>query len=296
MDPVNIQKISTSGFDDYGKSAWVGEASKHIGNGVLMSEGQAWKQSRSRLRPIFAKTTLDETKLVEPHFKRLVAHIARHQDSTLDFQQVSSRLILDVVTDFLFGQSTDSLREEEEEGTDGEGKKFLSLVKQFEPASGKFIAVGVLAWLELVPYYRCLIGVVDGMKRFFRMQLTQVLSNLSRSSNGTSCFRLMMKDEVPVAQIQAELQNIFFASFDTTNALLCNVVEAISKRQDVQACLRDEISHLRGSRPTKREVQSFTYFRFVVLEGKYTLLPFLVDTNITDLHQHSKQPSVYTPQ
>ncbi|KAK3180015.1 hypothetical protein K4F52_008593 [Lecanicillium sp. MT-2017a] len=268
MDPANILTITTSKFDDYGKSAWVGEASKHIGNGVLMSEGEAWKQSRIRLRPIFSKAMLDETKLVEPHFERLRKQLGHQRGAIVDFQEFSTRLILDIVTDFLFGKSIESLNED----ANGQGRHFLSLVRQFEPASGSFIAVGVFAWVELIPFYRQLLRVVDGMKTFFYAQLQAVLSDTSRKSNGTSCFRTMMKDNVPVQQVQAELQNIFFASFDTTNALLCNVIEVVSKRQDIQVRLRDEISCLQGVLPTRRDVQNFTYLRFVILEGKYTTL------------------------
>lgn len=266
VDPANILTITTSKFDDYGKSAWVGEASKHIGNGVLMSEGEAWKQSRIRLRPIFSKMMLDETKLVEPHFERLRKQLGHQRGTIVDFQELSTRLILDIATDFLFGKSTESLNED----ANGQGRHFLSLVRQFEPASGSFIAVGVLAWIELLPFYRQLLHVVDGMKTFFYAQLQAVLSDTSRRSNGTSCFRTMMKDNVPVQQVQAELQNIFFASFDTTNALLCNVVEIVSKRQDIQDRLRDEISCLQGALPTRRDVQNLTYLRFVILEGKST--------------------------
>lgn len=264
MDPLNILTITISKFEDYGKSAWVGEASKHIGNGILMSDGAAWKQSRNRLRPIFTKTTLDETKLIEPHFELLCEKIRKEQGKIIDFQELSTRLVLDIVTDFLFGQSTESLLENE----DGPGRHFLSLVKKFEPPSGTFIAIGYLAWIELLPSYRRLISVVDGMKAFFRTQLQAVLSDVSRTSNGTSCFRMMMMDNIPVFQIQAELQNIFFASFDTTNALLCNLLEIVSQRQDIQARLRQEIEILGGIPPTKREIFHLTYLRFVLLEGK----------------------------
>ena len=267
IDPENIRAVTTDNFDCYGKSAWVEEAAKHVGNGVLMSDGEDWKRSRAVLKPIFARTALDEPTLVEPHLQQLVQAIREKGGRPFDFQELAARFTLDVVTDFLFGKSTKSLQCGQ---VADEARHFLALVKDFEPPSGTFIAIGALAWFELLPSYRRLLRVVEGMKTFFRSQLDMIISEsgLGSQSAAPSCFRMMESDGIVVNQIQAELQNIFFASFDTTTALLSNIIGVLSQRQDIQQQLREDISYLNGKPPTKQDLGGLSFLRFVLLEGE----------------------------
>jgi hypothetical protein len=108
------------------------------------------------------------------------------------------------------------------------------------------------------------------MKRFFRAQLDFIISD-SESPNrlvGPSCFRMMEREGVDIGQIQAELQNIFFASFDTTTGLISNIIDILSRRQDVQLLLRQEISYLKGNPPTRQDLGKMDFLRLVFLEGK----------------------------
>jgi cytochrome P450 len=266
IDPDNIHAVTTDNFEDYGKSGWVQEGSKHVGAGILMNDGEAWKQSRATLKGIFARTAIDEPTLVEPHFQQLT-EVIRENGGSFDFQEVAARFTLDLVTDFLFGKSTETLPG----GKDADAANyFLSLIKKFEPSAGTFIAVGALAWLELLPSYRQIIDVVNGMKRFFRAQLDFIISDSESPTRlaGPSCFRMMEHEGVDIGQIQAELQNIFFASFDTTTGLISNIIDILSRRQDVQLLLREEISYLKSIPPTRQDLGKMEFLRFVFLEGK----------------------------
>ncbi|PMB69887.1 Cytochrome P450 52A11 [Beauveria bassiana] len=92
IDPENIRAVTTSQFAHFQKAAWVGEASKHIGRGVLMNEGEAWRRSRALLKPVFAKTTLDELALVEPHVKAMIAVIRDGQQGGAGFDTTTALL------------------------------------------------------------------------------------------------------------------------------------------------------------------------------------------------------------
>lgn len=267
MDPENIRAVTTGNFEHYGKSSWVQEASKHIGQGILMNEGEAWKRSRDMLKPLFSRSSVDEAALVEPHMQQLIKVIRKNGKRPFDFRELSERFILDVVTDFLFGKSTGCLSASTD---DDESRRFLSFVKTFEPPSGMFMAVGILAWIELIPSYQQLIQTVNGMKRFFKRQLDMVTldSELHMHKSGISCFRMMKNDGVPISQIQGEIQNIFFASFDTTSALLTNIVFILSRRQDIQQQLRQEISYLKRKPPTRQDLAGMRFLGYVIQEGQ----------------------------
>lgn len=272
IEPRNIRTVTTTNFEHWGKSAWVGEAAKHVGNGVLLNEGEAWKRSRNLLRPIFARTVADTPASLEPHLQRLIATMREKQGEAFDFQRLAGVFVLDVTTEFLFGQPTNCL-------ASGEGAQdalhFLSLVKQFEPPSAMFMAVGALAWLQLLPNYRALIQCVNGMKSFFRRKLDSIIASSKTPSWPESrsvppnVFRMMKAQGIPREQIQGELQNIFFASYDTTTALLSNLVELVARNTGVQQRLREEVATcLGGRRATSRDLLKMEYLQCVVSEGE----------------------------
>ncbi|KAM3508845.1 hypothetical protein MY11210_006556 [Beauveria gryllotalpidicola] len=308
IDPDNIRAVTTSQFAQFQKAAWVGEASKHIGHGVLMNEGEAWRRSRALLKPVFAKTTLDELALVEPHVKAMISVIRDHGGRAFDFSELARRFSLDVVTEFLFDGSVESLcssnnNNNSSSSSSTDGADFLRLVKAFEPACGLFIAVGALAWLKLAFSYRALLAVVGGMKAFFKQRLDLLREKQQqqqqqqqqqwyrhggggdRASSSTSLFRMLEKEGLLVDDMQAELQNIFFASFDTTTALLANLVRVLAERVDVQEKLRGEMAHLDGTPPTRRDISAMPYLRSVLYEGLRLYTP---------VASHSRQAAVDT--
>lgn len=289
IEPDNIRTITTRDFDKYGKSGWVEEAAKHVGNGILMNEGEAWKHSRVMLKPIFSRSVMSEPMLLEPHVRSLVdsmRHSSAQGNGVFDFHELASMFTLDVVTEFLFGKSTDCL--ENPRGPDGQdGVHFLSLVKEFEGPSGKFIAIGPLAWLGLLPKYRRLIGLVEGMKAFFRRKLCEIVIEANNCpfvpirgmprllEVSPSVFRSMKRAGVSDDRIQGELRNIFFASYDTTSTFLANLVYVLVRHPDVQQRLRQEIASLEGRLPSQRDLGKMGYVRLVIMEGLFAREPLL---------------------
>ncbi|KAJ3497075.1 hypothetical protein NLG97_g2179 [Lecanicillium saksenae] len=286
IDPENIRAVTTGQFSQFQKSSWVDEASKHIGNGVLMNEDDAWRRSRALLKPVFSKTTLDELALVEPHVRKMIDVIQSRDGEAFDFLELATRFSLDVVTEFLFDGSVESLSNTE---ANIEGRDFLALVKAFEPACGLFIAVGALAWFKLAFSYKKLLNVVGGMKAFFKQRLDLLREKQryvqGRRKSSTSLFRMLEQEGLSVDDMQAELQNIFFASFDTTTALLANLIHVLAQRPDIQKRLRHEIAALQGTPPTKQDISAMPYLRCVLYEGLRLYTP---------VASHSRQAAVDT--
>lgn len=282
-DPDNIRAVTTLGFEKFGKAGWVAEASKHVGEGVLMNEGEAWRRSRALLKPIFAQSAMDEPAVLEPHVRALVERMRCLSAEVLDFHELASMFTLDVVTEFLFGASTDCLgRPGEADGQDG--LQFLTLVRDFEGPSGKFLALGPLAWLGLLPRYRVLLGLVEGMRAFFKRKLDDMVTEANPNnsctggvSRGTprllarfqspSVFRWMKAAGLSEERIQGELQNIFFASYDTTSTFLANLMFVLVRHGRVQQRLRDEIAFLEGHPPSRVDLGKMHFVRLVIMEG-----------------------------
>ncbi|ROW07065.1 hypothetical protein VPNG_06658 [Cytospora leucostoma] len=287
VEPDNIRAVTTTHFSSFGKAGWVAEAAKHVGNGVLMNEGEAWRRSRAMLKPVFARSAVDEPGFMEPHVERLVAEMRRlsgEGGEVFDFHELACMFTLDIVTEFLFGRSTRCL--EDPRGPEGrEGMEFLALVKKFEGPSGEFIAVGLLAWLQLLPSYIYLIGLVRGMKTWFSRKLDGIMAepNTTPAPNSPrSVFTAMKAAGIPVDKIQGELQNVFFASYDTTSAFLANFVYVLARYPDVQAKLRREIdSSLGGRHPTNHALAKMEYLQLVIMEGPDGRGPIVVRAGAT---------------
>lgn len=276
IEPQNIHTI-THDVDNFKKSEWVSEAAKHIGNGILLNEGEAWELSKNALQPMFANGSVDEPTLMEPHVRRLVAQMMAlsEKEESLEFQGLADKFMLDVVTEFLFGKSTSCL--ESPRTSDGEdGLKFLALVRSFDGPSASFIALGAPARVKLFFSKAQLKEMVVGMKAFFARKLADIMANAEATSTRTppwSVFQMMRVRNIPDEEIQGELQNIFFASWDTTSTLLANTLYALLRNQHVQARLREEIRYLEGKPPTKQDLNRMQYLRLVVEEGVCTLPP-----------------------
>lgn len=272
IEPENIHAvITTRESQNFEKSEWVFEAAKHIGYGILLNEGEAWRLSRMTLRPMFASNSIDEPTLMEPHVRRLIAQMVALSESegAFEFHRLADMFMLDVVTEFLFGKTTGCL--ESPRGPAGEdGVDFLTLVRSFDGPSASVIALGTPARIKLLFSSGRLNEMVVGMKSFFERKLADIMADAEDSSARTSpwsVFRMMRARNIPDEQIQGELQNIFFASWDTTSGLLANTVYALLRNQHVQARLREEIRSLHGKPPTRQELNSMKYLGLVVKEG-----------------------------
>lgn len=277
IEPQNIDAITGAESDNFQKSEWTSEAAKHIGNGILLNEGEAWKLSRTMLRPMFATTLIDEPTLMEPHVRRLKANMVALSDNEGDFEfhRLADMFMLDVVTEFLFGKSTNCL--ESPKGPAGDdGVNFLTHVRNFDGAAASFIALGTPARIKLLLSNKELNEMVVGMKAFFERKLADIMASTEDSPARTapwSVFKMMKSRNIPDDQIQGELQNIFFASWDTTSALLANTVYVLLRHQHVQDRLREEIRSLQGVPPTRQDLKNMEYLQLVVKEGASTPPP-----------------------
>ncbi|KAI4087780.1 MAG: hypothetical protein LQ339_008812 [Xanthoria mediterranea] len=111
-DPENIKTILATHV-----SHWElgeirrGVMSSYMGTGLLTNEGQAWKHSRSHVRPQCSQFSVSNLALFERHEKELLLKLVPGTDGwtgTTDLQPLFFNLTLDVVTEFFYGQSIHS--------------------------------------------------------------------------------------------------------------------------------------------------------------------------------------------
>ena len=104
----NIKTILAVNFKSWGIGAARKELVPIFGHGIFTTDGEAWQHSRDMLRPSFIRSQVADLQLFETHVANFIRAIPR-DGSTIDLQPLFFRLTLDTATEFLFGQSTNSL-------------------------------------------------------------------------------------------------------------------------------------------------------------------------------------------
>lgn len=82
-----------------------------IGSGIFTRSGHAWRESRSFLRPQFAREQVSSLGLFEEHLQVMLKAVGINEGgwtSSFDIQPLIFNYSLDVVTEFLFGTSANS--------------------------------------------------------------------------------------------------------------------------------------------------------------------------------------------
>jgi len=133
VDAENVKTLLATDFDVWSLGQErIQMMSAFLGKGIFTTEGAAWKHSREMLRPCFERSQVADVSLFEKHVDRLV-DILPTDGTTVDLQPLLQELALDIATEFLFGQSTDAL-------LDQEGKDTLrrDFIESFDYCSNPF--------------------------------------------------------------------------------------------------------------------------------------------------------------
>lgn len=234
--------------------------------GIFTTDGAPWQHSREMLRPNFVRSQVGDLPTFEYHVKHLVAAVPT-DGSTVDLSELFFRLTIDSATEFLFGESTESLTKDSSAGfaesfTRGQdfiannsrwGKwaKLFPANKQFKHDQ-KFVH-------EFVDYY-----VRKGIAR--RDQLLREKSNSEKPGRYVFIDELVRQTTDPI-QIRSELLNILLAGRDTTASLLTNVWFILAKRPDIWSKLQSEIATLDGEVPTFEQLKNLKFLKALLNES-----------------------------
>jgi cytochrome P450 len=107
-EPENIKSILATKFADFS----LGNRNKVffplLGDGIFTLDGAGWSHSRTMLRPQFSRDQVADVGMLGDHVDQLIALIPR-DGAAFDIQELFFSLTLDSATEFLFGESTNSL-------------------------------------------------------------------------------------------------------------------------------------------------------------------------------------------
>ncbi|VVT54773.1 uncharacterized protein SAPINGB_P004255 [Magnusiomyces paraingens] len=108
-DPENIKAILAVDFKDYNFGHRHGAFEPLLGDGIFTLEGAGWKHSRAMLRPQFTRQMIAQLDSIERHVLQLISVIQASSGENVDLQALFFKLTIDTATEFLFGESVQTL-------------------------------------------------------------------------------------------------------------------------------------------------------------------------------------------
>ncbi|KAI7971318.1 hypothetical protein EIK77_007372 [Talaromyces pinophilus] len=110
-EPQNVQSVFSLDADSFGNRPLRHFAfSPLVGDGVMTLDGARHERARALIRPTFSKTHIENEEAYDLHVQKLIKLLPT-DGSTVDLQPLFERLDLDSSTEFIFGESVQSLDE-----------------------------------------------------------------------------------------------------------------------------------------------------------------------------------------
>lgn len=109
MDPENIKAILATQFKEFGLGNRKLQLHPLLGEGVFTLDGPGWQHTRAMLRPQFSREQVSHLQTLEVHVNKLVSIVANSRSEFVDLQELFFKLTIDTATQFLFGESVETL-------------------------------------------------------------------------------------------------------------------------------------------------------------------------------------------
>ena len=178
---------------------------------------------------------------------------------------------MDTGTEFLFGESTDTLC--------NPTKVSQEFTKAFD-----FTLKDVAYQARLGPFRRfqgsrrnahdayqvCRSYVERYVDQAMALRTSTLVGEVARSNQSQnrhdSLLRQLASSGVSKEKIRAELLSVLIAARDTTSNLLGNLFFVLARRPDTWAKIRDEVGHLDTNVPTYEQLRHLTYAKYCINE------------------------------
>ncbi|KAI9723677.1 MAG: hypothetical protein M1812_000977 [Candelaria pacifica] len=280
-DPENIKAILATQFEDFGLFGRLEVLGPLLGKGIFIVDGAAWQHSRALIRPAFTKTQVADLDSFESHLQKLIAKVPT-DGSTVNLAPLFFRLTLDVATDFLFGESVNSLESEE-------GSKQQQFGAAFDYAQNNLGSPDTFGWQRHVFYFskfsrscRFVHSFIDEFVAKAQKE-QQIKSQVDKSATDADADddndndnekhpkRYVFLHELSKAtndpiQIRDESLSIMMAGRDTTANLLTTTFHILSRRPDIWTKLQSSIAPLNNEASTYETLRNIKYLKYFINE------------------------------
>jgi cytochrome P450 len=261
--PDYAKHVLSDNAANYHKGIGLVQAKRAIGNGLLTSDGDLWRDQRKVIQPAFqAKQIARQSGVVAAEAAALVARLQTHQ-------RAGAINVMPEMTKVTLGVLGQALLNTDLSGYDKIGHAFESVQEQ---AMFEMVTLGVMPmWVPLPKQLRfrkaraeldrVVNALVDDERTRPKGSGQDIMSRLVTSTAGES------DAEVARTRIRDELVTLLLAGHETTASTLSWAFYLIGEHPQVWQRLHDEAVAVLGDRPPEHEdLRSLTYTNMVVQE------------------------------
>ncbi|KAL8657480.1 MAG: hypothetical protein Q9226_001874 [Calogaya cf. arnoldii] len=269
-----MEAVYATSFKNFGMEPLrLGVGRPFFGKGILTTDGSFWEHSRALIRPTFSRARFANFSSLEKHVDRLIALIPG-DGSTFDLQPLFRRLILDTSTEFIFGESANSLSE----SSSLDAQQFLQAFDDAVAGVGKRVMMGQMRHLIRDKKWEVACRTVhDYCDRHVAAVLEEQRSSATKQSatkvDRWVLLREMAKETHDPLDLRYQILNVFSPGRDSTGILLSNVFFFLARQPTSWAKLRDEVLSLAGL-PLEYETLSTLKFLDQCVKESLRLAPF----------------------
>ena len=263
IEPENLKQIQSVQFKNWSLGHERNTTFRtFLGEGIFTTDGASWSHSREMLRPNFVKSQVGDLDTFRQHVDYLIQAIPR-DGTTVDLSELFFKLTIDSATEFLFGESTNTLAP----GASSEAAKTFADV--FNRAQETVSKRGEGWWHKIFPnrqYQRDVKYCQDFIDEFVEKGFQQAKTQDVEKGGRYIFLDELIKQTQDKVRIRSELLNILLAGRDTTASLLTNVFFVLARRPDVWEKLQEEVAEFNGEAPTYNQLKDMKYLRYVMNE------------------------------
>jgi cytochrome P450 len=244
-----------------------------------------WHNSRQLIRPQFIKDRVSDLKTFETHFQTLLPLLqGTHPGSTIRIDDLFFRFTLDAATDFLLGESVDSLKDPKVEFAHAfaEVQHVQAVIARAGPAQVLVSKKG---------FYKSLKVLNAFVEKYIDQALALPTSELeakTKSDQGFTFLHALASYTRDRTVLRDQLVAILLAGRDTTAVTLSWIFYSLSQHPEVVTALRREIHSTLGpdpnAQPTYDHLKSMRYLQHTMNETLrlYPVVPYNVRVALTD--------------
>jgi cytochrome P450 len=264
-NPDDIERVLVSEAEHFRKPDFQSDAlGDLLGEGLLLSEGETWREQRQLTNPAFAMGRLAN------FADRIVDHAdtmldSWHDGQTLNVEQEMTAVTLDVIADLMLGV------ELSEERVETVRQSLDPLGAQFEPDPVRFATPN---WVPMPGdrEYRRALDTLEGV-------VADIIAE-RRGSQGDAdaeegvpmdmlsiLLRAQDRGEQSAEQLRDEVVTMLLAGHDTTALTLTYTWYLLSEHPSARERVHEELDSVVDGRPTMDDVQEFEYIEWVINEA-----------------------------
>ncbi|KAJ5697807.1 n-alkane-inducible cytochrome P450 [Penicillium malachiteum] len=284
-DPKNVQALLATQFHDFDLGGRKKAYRPLLGQGIFASDGKTWEHSRALLRPNFVRNQIADIEVFEKHVLQLLRHIPR-DGSTVDLQEIFLHMTVDLATEFLFGESINTLESDTLDTMNEFTKNFKislagMLIRTLLGSLRVFHGIRNDKFNNAISETRNYVRKI--VKRALEQRELRLAGKAEKSENPAQnyVFLYELANQVQDEDIIIDqLLSMLIAGRDTTAILLSMTFITLSRREDVWNKLRAEVLALEGRKPSFEDLKSMKYLTWVMNETLrlYPVVPLNIRT------------------